>query len=246
MTLELQVLNEQAQVLYPSCEHVAIIMDGNRRWAKNRDLPGSAGHWKGAETFFSIVEYAAEVNIKTLTAYSFSKENWNRSENEIDSLMELFEVQLVKEKQRLCDNGIRLSTIGNLSGFPNSVLDVLHNTMDATKNGTKMELILALGYGSRDEICRAVNGILEDYSEGRLSSKKITEQMISDYLDTSKRKDPDLLIRTGGSQRLSNFLLWQIAYTEVYVSDVLWPDFSKKDFIKALEDFQKRERRFGK
>lgn len=245
MTMELQVL-EESQAIHTSCEHVAIIMDGNRRWAKERNLPGSAGHWKGAETFFNIVEIASEMHIKTLTAYTFSSENWKRPEEEVQSIMELLEVQLVKERKRLCDNGIRLSTIGNLAGFPLCVLDALQDTIEATKKGKKMELVLALGYGSRDEICRAMNGILKDYSEGKLPTKKITEEMISSYLDTSQRKDPDLLIRTGGSQRLSNFLLWQIAYTEVLISEVLWPDFSKHDFIRALADFQSRTRRFGK
>lgn len=246
MSLE---LHSKEHMLLDPCnipEHVAIIMDGNRRWAKANSLPLSAGHWEGAEVLSSITEFASELGIKSLTVYSFSTENWKRSESEVKSLMDLFQVYLQKQKKRLCDNGIRFDTIGDLSRFPTSVVKTINNTKEATKNGSKMELILALGYGGRDEICRAMNRILHDFKEGRLESNLITEEIISSYLDTSSRKDPDLLIRTGGAKRISNFLIWQIAYAEVFNTDVMWPEFSAKDFIKAIEEFQSRVRRFGK
>lgn len=247
MALKLQVIEKQpVNKCNYACKHVAIIMDGNRRWAKSRGLPGIAGHWKGAETLSCIVEGALDLGIKSLTAYSFSSENWRRPEEEIQSLMELFEVQITKEKQRLCKNGVRLSTIGDLSNFPPSVTRAFEECEEATKNGNRMDLILALGYGARDEICRAVKGILKDYNEGKVDSSEVTESTISQYLDTCATKDPDLIIRTGGRQALSNFMLWQSAYSEFSMFEKMWPDFSKEDLVAALEDFETRRRRFGK
>lgn len=246
MSVDLQIL-ENPVSLDPRHipEHIAIIMDGNRRWAKGQNLPSSVGHWKGAETLMQVVDYAVKLGVKTLTVYSFSTENWGRSKEEIDSLMELFEVYLIKQRDRLVKEGVCVNTIGDLSRFPSSVIKTLEDTKEATKNGQKIELILALGYGARDEICRAMNRIIHDHDKGMLKGKKVTEEILSSYLDTSEKQDPDLLIRTGGRLRLSNFLLWQVAYTEVFVSNVLWPDFSQEDFLEAIADYQGRVRRYG-
>lgn len=227
-------------------EHVAIVMDGNRRWATEKGLPPSAGHWQGAETLFHITKAAIEIGVKTLTVYSFSTENFGRSKEEVESVMEIFKVYLENQRNKLRENGVRLTTIGDLSRFPKKVLDALEETIEVTKQGTKLELILALGYGGRDEICRAMNRILEDQRKGVLKDIQVTEDMMSSYLDTSNYKDPDLLIRTGGCKRLSNFLLWQVAYSEMFHTNVLWPDFSKEHLLDAIGEFHTRDRRFGK
>lgn len=247
MALKLQVLEKHPlKINNYACKHIAILMDGNRRWAINRGLPPVAGHWKGAETLSSIVEAALDLGIESVTAYSFSTENWRRSKEEVQALMELFEVQIIKEKEQLCKNGVRLSTIGDLSQFPPSLIRAFADCESATKDGKKMDLILALGYGARDEICRAVKEIIKDCNEGKVDIGDITESKISSYLDTCESRDPDLIIRTGGRLSLSNFMLWQSAYSELSIFEKMWPDFSKEDLIEALEDFETRRRRFGK
>ncbi len=227
-------------------EHVAIIMDGNRRWAKNLGLPMSAGHWRGAERLIQIVRAAKELGIKILTVYAFSTENWGRSAVEVKALMRLFKTYLKLQQSVMIEEGVRLNTIGDISKFPKDVLKVLEETIAATKDGTKLDLVIALNYGARDELKRAFSAILDDCLAKKISKEELSEELISSYLDTAKWKDPDLLIRTSGERRLSNFLLWQISYAEVYVTDVLWPDFSEKDLLEAVLKYQEREQRLGK
>jgi undecaprenyl diphosphate synthase len=227
-------------------EHVAIIMDGNRRWAKQQKLPLTAGHWRGAERLTDIVRSAKEAGIKILTVYAFSTENWGRSSVEVKALMKLIKTYLKLQCDSLVREGIRLNTIGNISKLPQEVLKVLEETVDATKGGEDFDLVIALNYGGRDELKRALHAIVEDCLAKKISKDELSESLISSYLDTAKWKDPDLLIRTSGESRLSNFLLWQISYSEVFVTDVLWPDFSEKDLMQAVSEYQKRELRLGR
>ncbi len=226
-------------------QHIAIIMDGNRRWAKQRQLPYMAGHWKGAEAITQIVKAALELGIKVLTVYAFSTENWGRTAEEIDALMHLYKVYLIRQREFMVNTGIKLGAIGDLSRLPADVLQALEDSRSATLHCTKMDLVLALNYGGRDDIRRAVIAVLEDYAQGKLTKQAVTEELFSTYLDTSKWPDPSLLIRTSGEQRVSNFLLWQISYSEVYISNVLWPDFNEKELLKAVVEYQQRERRLG-
>lgn len=225
--------------------HLAIMMDGNRRWAKKRLLPPVAGHWKGAETISSLVKVAAKIGIRVLTVYSFSTENWNRSDVEIEGLMTLLKIFLQNERPQMVQEGVRLETIGDLSRFPQDVRDVLDETKRLTAGGEKIDLVLALNYGARDEIRRATTSIIDDILCGKLNKEALSEKMIARYLDTAKWKDPDLLIRTSGETRLSNFLLWQLSYTEIYITPTLWPDFSEEHLMTAILDYQSRERRLG-
>jgi len=227
-------------------EHVAIVMDGNRRWAKRQGLPPMAGHWKGADVLTEIVRAASELNIQVLTVYAFSTENWKRTSMEIKTLMRLFKTYLARQRKSMVEEGVRLNVIGDLSRFPKDVLHVLEETIDATQDGKKLDLVLALNYGGRDELRRAVKKIVDDCLSHKLAKEEITEEVIASYLDTAQWKDPDLLIRTSGENRISNFLLWQISYTEVLITDVLWPDFSKQDLLRAVLEYQKREMRVGK
>jgi undecaprenyl diphosphate synthase len=226
-------------------EHVAIIMDGNRRWAKMNGVSSAKGHWQGAETLTKIVRAASELGIKVLTVFAFSTENWARSSKEIQTLMRLFEFYLLKQKKTLQKEKVRLSVIGDLSKFPQKVKKAFLTTQDATKSGTNLDLVLALNYGSRNEIVRAVKKILIDFEEKKIKKETLSEELFSKYLDTAAWKDPDLLIRTSGEQRLSNFLLWQASYAEICIFDVLWPDFTEKHLYEAVLQFQKRERRLG-
>lgn len=223
-------------------EHVAIIMDGNRRWAKNQGLPVSAGHFRGAERLTQIVQAASAFGIKVLTVYAFSTENWKRPSVEVKALMQLFKSYLKRQRSSMIKEGVRLNTIGDVSKFPKDVLQVLEETIEATKEGAKLDLIIALNYGARDELKRAIGAMIDD----KISKEELSEDLISSYLDTAKWKDPDLLIRTSGESRVSNFLLWQISYSEVFVTDVLWPDFGEKDLLAAIQEYQKRELRLGK
>lgn len=225
--------------------HVAIVMDGNRRWAKQHGFPFMAGHWKGADTLTKIVKAASEIGIKVLTVYSFSTENWNRLPEEISGLMDLFEAKLISQRQSMVQDGVKLGTIGDTERLPESLKNTLAETKSATSHGNKIELVLALNYGGRDDIRRAVKTIAEECVSGKLSPSDLSEQLISRYLDTSKWGDPSLLIRTSGEMRISNFLIWQISYSEVYVTDVLWPDFSEKNLLNAILEYQRRQRRFG-
>ncbi|MCK9274185.1 MAG: isoprenyl transferase [Syntrophales bacterium] len=225
--------------------HVAIIMDGNGRWAKKNALKRLTGHKKGADAVRNAVRTCRELGIEYLTLYAFSVENWSRPKDEVRALMALLEEYLNSELQEMIDNGIKLSTIGNIRALPEKVQGILNNAVQKTAMNRKMVLTLALSYGGRDEIIEVVRKIVEDVEAGKLEKTSITKNIFSNYLFTSGMPDPDLLIRTSGEYRISNFLLWQMAYTEFYFADVLWPDFSKECLINAILDYQKRERRFG-
>lgn len=220
-------------------KHIAIIMDGNRRWAKKRLLPGIIGHTNGVKTVKKIVKFARELNIQVLTLYAFSTENWKRPKNEISGLMTLLKTYLKSELKNMFDNEISFRVLGDISKIPEDIQTELKNTIDKTKNMKGLVLNIALNYGSRQEILTACKSLINK------GIQNPTEQDLSDSLYTKGLPDPDLLIRTSGEKRISNFLLWQIAYTEIYVTNVLWPDFTEEDFCKAIIDYQKRDRRFG-
>lgn len=227
-------------------KHVAIIMDGNGRWARKRLLNRIKGHEKGADTVRRIVRSSRELGISTLTLYAFSTENWQRSEMEIRALMALLKRFLQSETAEMLENGIRLNVLGQMHRLPADVQKALKKSMSTTRDNTGMLLNLALSYGSRAEIVEAVGEIGRLIQAGRLNPEDITTDLIADHLYTRGMPDPDLLIRTSGEIRISNFLLWQIAYTEIFITDTLWPDFSHKEYVQILKAFQKRERRFGK
>ena len=229
---------------YP--KHLAIIMDGNGRWAKKQGLLRAFGHEKGVQTVRQVVEYCVEHKIPYLTLYAFSTENWNRPALEVKALMELLVKFLKKEVDSLLKNNVKLNTIGNLDRFPPKARETLLATIDKLKHNTGVTLTLALSYGSREELLTAVKQIATKVKDGELTADAITEQTLQQHLYTNNLPDVDLLIRTSGEYRISNFLLWQIAYAELYFTDVLWPDFTKKDLETALLSYQGRERRFGK
>ncbi len=226
--------------------HVAIIMDGNGRWAKRQGMARMFGHRQGVETVHRITEAAAECGVKYLTLYAFSTENWNRPQQEVDALMELLVATIAKETDTLMRNNIRLLTIGDLERLPRSAQDKFRRCMEQTAGNTGLQLIIALSYSSRWELIRATRTIAEQVASGRLRVEDIDETTVSNYLTTADFPDPDLLIRTSGELRISNFLLWQLAYAELYFTPCLWPDFTEEEFYKALVDYQHRERRFGK
>ncbi len=225
--------------------HIAIIMDGNRRWAKKQGLPAIMGHWKGAETLTKIVRAASELGVKTLTVFSFSTENWNRAREEVDGLMRLFKVYLVKERAAMAKEGVRLQAIGDLKRLPSSVLNELELSKACTAHCKKIDLVLAINYGGRDDIRRAFVVMMTDFEKGKLSKEQVSEQLISQYLDTAQWPDPELLIRTSGENRQSNFLLWQLCYSEFYLTDILWPDFNEHALLQAIRTVQQRQRRLG-
>lgn len=225
--------------------HVAIIMDGNGRWAKSRGLDRSEGHVEGVNTVRRITEIASDLGIGYLTLYTFSTENWNRPQAEVDALMHLIVIAIERETADLIKNNVRLTMIGDFSCMPKFAYDRLCKCMDDTSHCTGLTLILAISYSSRWEITEATRRIASQVAEGTLLADEITPETISDNLTTAGIPDPDLLIRTGGDFRVSNFLLWQIAYSEIYVTPTFWPDFSKDDFCRAMLQFQGRERRFG-
>jgi undecaprenyl diphosphate synthase len=225
--------------------HVAIIMDGNGRWAKKAGLKRVIGHERGAESVREIVRTSRELGIPWLTLYAFSEENWKRPKLEISALMTLLKRFLRSELSEMLENGIRLQAIGRLTRLPPDVRQILQETMEKTSSNHHMVLTLALSYGGKQEICDAFQRMAEEVRRGKIAPDKICEEMISDYLYTAGMPDPDLLIRTSGEYRMSNFLLWQMAYTEFYITPTLWPDFRKDEYLAALRDFQKRERRFG-
>ncbi|MBW1728057.1 MAG: isoprenyl transferase [Deltaproteobacteria bacterium] len=226
--------------------HVAVIMDGNGRWAKKRFLNRIQGHEKGSETVRTIVRTCREIGIPYLTLYAFSTENWQRPQSEVVALMALLKKFLESEKKEMVDNNIRLYAIGQIERLPESVRQKLHNIMALTKNNNGMTLNLALSYGGRAEIVRMVKEIAIKAKDDRIDPDSITPETISEHLYTRQMPDPDLLIRTSGEMRISNFLLWQIAYSEIHITDTLWPDFGKDEFVQILKDYQQRERRFGK
>jgi len=226
-------------------KHVAIIMDGNGRWAEKRSLNRVAGHQKGIKRVKEIIRASKNIGIEVLTLYAFSTENWNRPQLETKALMALLRRFLLAEGNELITNNIRLTTIGTIEDLPKEVTALIQDVIGKTKDNTGMILNAALSYSGRSEIIRAVKNIASDIKQGKITSQQIDETIFSNYLFTSELPDPDLLIRTSGEHRISNFLLWQMAYTELYITDTLWPDFTEKDLIRALEDYQKRERRFG-
>ena len=227
-------------------KHVAIIMDGNGRWAKQKGMLRAFGHENGTKSVRQTVEACAELGVKHLTLYAFSTENWNRPKLEVDTLMKLLVSSLKKEIKTLLDNNIKLKAIGNLKSLPKKVYKELHEVMDLTKDNTHMDLTLALSYGSREELLNAVKEISTKVKNNIISTENIDESVFNAHLYTQTLPDVDLLIRTSGEQRISNFLLWQIAYAELYFTPVLWPDFTKQHLCEAIIEYQKRERRFGK
>jgi len=225
--------------------HLAIIMDGNGRWAEKRSLDRIAGHQKGAESVRNVVRASREIGIPYLTLFAFSSENWSRPPAEVEALWTLLKNFLSSELQEMLDNDIRLLAIGDLNRLPKDVINTLNETIKQTSQARAMTLTLALSYGGRDDILQALRRVMVNCREGTLAPEEITESLFSKYLWTVNLPDPDLLIRTSGEMRVSNFFLWQLAYTEIYVTPTLWPDFSKEELIKALLSYQERERRFG-
>jgi undecaprenyl diphosphate synthase len=227
-------------------KHVAIIMDGNGRWATRRGLPRVVGHRRGKESVRAVVETARRLGIPYLSLYAFSSENWNRPEAEVRTLMGLLERYLTTELRKMMRHRIRLLAIGNLRRLPRSVQTALRRTIEATKDNDGMTVVLAVSYAGRDEISQAIRAIAREVRRGDLDPEDIDESVISNHLSTAGIPDPDLLIRTSGEMRVSNFLLWQIAYSELFVTPTLWPDFGEAQFLEALAHYQQRERRFGR
>lgn len=226
-------------------KHVAIIMDGNGRWAAEKGEERIFGHSQGVESVRSVIETAIELKVSYLTLYAFSTENWNRPKKEVDGLMDLLVQSISKEIDELKKNNVRLLAIGDIQALPAKTCSSLEKAINETKNNETITLILALNYSAKWEIIQAIKAISEEVKQNNISSAEINEKLVSDYLSTSKIPDPELLIRTSGENRISNFLLWQIAYTELYFTDVLWPDFRRNDFINAVIEYQSRNRRFG-
>ncbi|MCU0713794.1 MAG: isoprenyl transferase [Pirellula sp.] len=225
--------------------HVAIIMDGNGRWAQSRGLPRVEGHRKGAESVRAACESCVELGIKHLTLYCFSNENWKRPKDELDFLMGLLKKFLVQECKTLLEKNIRLTVIGRRQGLPDDILDEMDSVIDRSKNCTGLHLCLAINYGSRQEITDGVRSIAEKVQRGEITPSEIDEQTIANSLYTSGVPDPDLLIRTSGEMRISNYLLWQISYSELYITKRAWPEFNKADMVQAIEEYSRRHRRFG-
>lgn len=226
-------------------KHVAIIMDGNGRWAKKRGMPRFIGHKEGVSAVVKAVKAAVKYKVKILTLYTFSTENWKRPKSEVEFILKLPKEFLNVYLPELIANNVRIQAIGDLEQLPSYTRDALQYAMDKTKNNDGLLLNFALNYGGRHEVIHAIQKILEDINNGKLANEEINEEQFSQYLYTSGLPEPDLLIRTGGEKRLSNFLLWQLAYTEFWFTNVLWPDFSEKEFLCALEEYRKRKRRFG-
>jgi di-trans,poly-cis-decaprenylcistransferase len=224
---------------------IAIILDGNGRWAERRNLPRAMGHKAGCETLEKTVEDCVRLGVECLTVYAFSTENWKRSALEVGALMKLLRFYMVKLIDVANKNNVKAVMIGDESRFEPDIRKGIKKLIEATKNNTGMVFAFAINYGGRDEIKRAVENIADDVESGKLSKCDISEELISSYLDTKDLPDPDLLIRTSGELRVSNFLLWQIAYSEFYITDTLWPDFDKEELLKAIESYSHRQRRFG-
>lgn len=226
-------------------ESIAIIMDGNGRWAKSRFLPRTAGHKAGVETIRTVLRECKRLNIKYVTLYAFSTENWKRPKVEVDTLMNLLSTYLKNEISTLHEENVKVTAIGHIEQLPKKCLDELNSGIELTKNNTGCNLNLALNYGGRLDIKKALVDIIKDVKDGNINISEIEEDTISDYLSTKDIPDPDLIIRTSGEQRLSNFLLWEAAYSEFYFTDVHWPDFDEKELQKAIFTYQNRDRRFG-
>lgn len=227
-------------------QHVAVIMDGNGRWAKKFGFFRNIGHENGVKTVRKIVSYCAKIGVPYLTLYAFSTENWNRPKAEVSALMKLMMIALKKDIKSFKDNNIRLNAIGNLDDLPSDVKKELIKAMEDTKDNTRLTVTIALSYGARSEMIHAIQKITDKVKNNIISLEDIDEQTINNHLYTHNLPDVDLLIRTSGEQRISNFLLWQIAYAELYFTEVLWPDFAEEDFAQAIYSYQNRERRFGK
>lgn len=228
--------------------HIAIIMDGNGRWAKQRGLPRSHGHKKGAEVFKQICSYCAEIGIEYVTFYAFSTENWKRSAAEVAGIMNLLRKYLDELEERAKENekeGYRIRFLGSRVGMPEDVVKLMEETCERTKDKEKININIAFNYGARTELTDAVKAIARKVKEGGLVTEEIDEELISSYLYTAGQPDPDLIIRPSGEYRLSNFLLWQSAYSEIFIDDILWPDYTSKDLDRAIEEYSKRNRRFG-
>ena len=226
--------------------HIAVIMDGNGRWAKKKGAARIFGHRNAIQAVTDVTEACGELGVKYLTLYAFSTENWGRPKDEVEGLMELLVNTLKKEIGNLMENQVMLTTIGDLAHLPPQCQRNLQEAKDATQNNTGLRVLLALNYSGRWEITKAARAIAEDVKQGKLHSEDIDEQRVSSYLETAGVPDPELLIRTSGELRVSNFLLWQIAYTEIYITKTLWPDFRKEDLYEAIYSYQHRDRRFGK
>ena len=224
--------------------HIAIILDGNGRWAKAKGMPRSYGHMKGCANLETVCDYMKELGVKYVTVYAFSTENWKRSKEEVDGLMKLFRNYLKKCIKISQKNNMRVKVIGDITAFDSDIQESIKKLEDFSKDFTDLHFQIALNYGSRDEITRAVNRMLEDQKAGKLETP-VSEDTISAYLDTAGLPDPDLMIRTSGELRLSNYLLWQLAYSEFYFTDVPWPDFKKDELVKAIEKYNERDRRYG-
>jgi len=226
--------------------HIAIIMDGNGRWAKERNLPRSMGHKEGVETIRTILKAATELGVKNLTLYAFSTENWARPKDEVGILMQLLVNYLKKELKECHENGVKMNLFGDITRLPEECQKALNQALETTKNNTKINLNFALNYGGRDEIVRAIKFISSDIKNNKIKEEDINETLVEKYLYTKDIPDPDLIIRPSGEQRLSNFFLWQCAYSEFWYSDINWPDFKGEDLKRAIADYQNRDRRFGK
>ncbi len=227
-------------------KHIAIIMDGNGRWAKAHSLPRIAGHKEGIDSVRAITKKCGDIGVKHLSLYTFSSENWSRPIKEVKALMGLLLLTIRREIKDLNKNNVRLTTIGNMGDLPDDARKGMEEGLKITENNSGLNLILALSYGGRQEILKMVQSIARKAINGEIEPEKLSEGDIVNELDTAKIPDPDLLIRTGGDQRISNFLLWQIAYSEIYVTDTYWPEFKEKELLDAVADFQDRERRFGR
>lgn len=230
---------------FPIPRHIAIIPDGNRRWAKRHQMRLGWGHREGANVLTDIVDAAEELGVEAVTVYSFSTENWNRSWIEIGTIMAVIDSYLRMQRDTMVKNGVRLQTIGDLSRLPRRLLRTIDSVKASTQDCNKIDLVLALNYGSRDEITRAAKAMAQDFATGKIRAEEMNESKLQAYLDTASWGDPELLIRTSGELRLSNFLLWQMSYGEVYVTDTLWPDFTPRLLFEALQTYQKRQRRLG-
>lgn len=226
-------------------QHIALILDGNGRWAKKRGLPRTLGHREGCVTVEKTVETAARMGIHYLTVYGFSTENWKRSSDEVGALMQLFRYYMVRLLKIASANNVRVKMIGDRTRFARDIIEGIDRLVSETQHNTGLTFVIAVNYGGRDEICRAAAKLARDCAEGKADPDQIDEEIFASYLDTAGIPDPELLIRTSGELRLSNYLLWQLAYTEIYVTDCLWPDFDKEELEKAIVQYNNRERRFG-
>ena len=235
--------NKELELNIP--QHVAIILDGNGRWAKKKHMPRTYGHVQGSKVVEDMLTIVDDIGVKYLTIYAFSTENWKRSPDEVSTLMKILRTYLKDCIKKCMKNNVKCRVIGESVGLSEDIVDRIFNLEEATKNNTGLNFTIAINYGGRDEIVRAVKKIANDLQSNKLLTDNINEELINSYLDTNELPDPDLLIRTSGEERLSNFMPWQLAYTEFYFTPVLWPDFNREELIKAFEKYNNRERRFG-